>query len=236
MSLITCRDVAFAYEGREVISGLDFQVHKGDYLCVVGENGSGKTTLVRGILQLKEPLKGELRFGDGLQLNEIGYLPQQTTLQKDFPASVWEVVLSGCLSSMGSRFFYGEREKKLALHQMKMLRIGDLKDACFRDLSGGQRQRVLLARALCASQKLLLLDEPVTGLDPVVTGEFYELVHVINKIQGVAVIMVTHDISAALKHADHILHLHNEQLFFGTTEAYKESALGKYFCGGGEHA
>ena len=236
MSLITCRDVAFAYEGREVISGLNFTVKKGEYLCIVGENGSGKTTLVKGILQMKEPLKGELTFGDGLQLNEVGYLPQQLNVQRDFPASVWEVVLSGCLNSLGHRMFFNKKDKQQAEHQMKMLRIMNLRDACYRELSGGQRQRVLLARALCASQKLLLLDEPVTGLDPVVTAEFYELVHGINKIQGVAVIMVTHDIRGALEHADHILHLHNEQVFFGTTVAYKQSPMGKYFCGGGADA
>ncbi len=236
MSLVTCEDVAFAYEGRQVISGLNFQVKQGDYLAIVGENGSGKSTLVKGILQMKSPLKGKLAFGDGLKLNQVGYLPQQTNLQKDFPASVTEIVLSGCINLPGNRFSFGKKERDMAWHQMKLLSIYDLKDACYRDLSGGQRQRVLLARALCASQRLLLMDEPITGLDPVVTAEFYSLVHTVNKIQGVTIIMVTHDMQGALKHADHILHLHSEQAFFGSIDEYRNSPMGKYFCGGGINA
>ena len=234
MSLITCTDVAFAYEGREVISGLNFTVNKGDYLCIVGENGSGKTTLIRGLLKMKEPMRGEVRFDEGLKLNEIGYLPQQTAAQKDFPASVWEVVISGCINSLGYRPFYSKKEKDMASHQLKMLRIDDLKNRCYRDLSGGQQQRVLLARALCSSQKILLLDEPITGLDPVVTAEFYSLIHTVSKIQGVTIIMVTHDIKGVVKHADHILHLNDEKVFFGTAAEYVETSLGKYFCGGEE--
>ena len=182
MSLISCNDVTFAYEGKNVITGLNFNVEKGDYLCIVGENGSGKSTLIKGILQLKAATNGSLTLGDGLQLNEIGYLPQQTNVQKDFPASVWEVVLSGCLNALGYKPFFCSKEINRAKEQMKTLHISNLHYCCYRDLSGGQQQRVLLARALCASHKLLVLDEPVTGLDPVVTMEFYHLLREINRI------------------------------------------------------
>ena len=233
MSLIECQDVAFSYEGKTVISDLNFRVEQGDYLCVVGENGSGKSTLIKGILRLKTPSTGKLTFGDDLHLNEIGYLPQQTNVQKDFPASVWEVVLSGCLNSLGHKLFFSAKEKQLAQKKMEELHLMKLQDACYRDLSGGQQQRVLLARALCASQKLLVLDEPVTGLDPIVTMEFYHLVREINKTQKISIIMVTHDIKEAVEQADLILHLHNKQLYFGSVENYLATPLGKFFSGGG---
>lgn len=234
MNLITCRDVTFSYEGVDVITSLNFTVDQGDYLCVVGENGSGKSTLIKGILELKKPASGELVFGQDLSLNEIGYLPQQTNVQKDFPASVWEVVLSGCLNSLGNKLFFGYKEKALARKQLELLRLTKIKDACYRDLSGGQQQRVLLARALCASQKLLVLDEPVTGLDPVVTMEFYHLIKELNRLRGISIIMVTHDIKEAVSQADHILHLHNRQLYFGSVEGYLATPLGKFFSGGGQ--
>jgi len=236
MSLITCRDVTFSYEGVEVISGLNFTVNKGDYLCVVGENGSGKSTLIKGILELKKPTSGELIFGDGLSLNEIGYLPQQTNVQKDFPASVWEVVLSGCLNGLGNRLFFGAKAKAAAQKQLELLRLTKIKNACYRNLSGGQQQRVLLARALCASQKLLVLDEPVTGLDPVVTMEFYHLLKELNRLRGISIIMVTHDIKEAVSQASHILHLHNKQLYFGPVKGYMATPLGQFFSGGGQDA
>lgn len=232
MSLITCQDVTFAYEGRPVITNLNFSVNKGDYLCVVGENGSGKSTLIKGILQLKKPSQGELIFGDGLELNSVGYLPQQTNAQKDFPASVWEVVLSGCLNALQKKMFYGAKEVNRALDSLKILHISKLKDACYRDLSGGQQQRVLLARALCAGRKLLVLDEPVTGLDPLVTMEFYHLIRELNKDRGISIIMVTHEIQEAVSQADHILHLHNKQLYFGSVAGYVATPLGKFFSGG----
>ena len=234
MSLISCQDVTFAYEGRNVITGLNFAVDKGDYLCIVGENGSGKSTLIKGILQLKAANMGTLTLGDGLRLNEIGYLPQQTNVQKDFPASVWEVVLSGCLNALGYKPFFGKNEIKRANEQMETLHINNLRNRCYRDLSGGQQQRVLLARALCASHKLLVLDEPVTGLDPIVTMEFYHLLKEINRSQGVSIIMVTHDVKEAVSQADHILHLHNKQLYFGSVKGYMDTAIGKFFSGGGQ--
>ena len=192
MALIKCENVSIGYEGQTVVRDLNFQINTGDYLCIVGENGSGKSTLVKSLLGLKGVESGRIVFGDGLKQNEIGYLPQQTDVQKDFPASVYEVVLSGRLNSRGhSRAL---RDRQQAYEKMEILGIRDLAKQCFRDLSGGQRQRVLLARALCATKKLLLLDEPVTGLDPLVTAEFYQLIRQINRDSGIAVVMVSHDI------------------------------------------
>lgn len=225
MALITCRDLTLAYENHTVLEGLSFAVDSGDYLCVIGENGSGKTTLMKALLGLKAATGGSVTYGDGLRRNEIGYLPQQTGVQRDFPASVYEVVLSGFLNRRGLRPFYNRAEKQKALDNMARLNITGLRRACYRELSGGQQQRVLLARALCATQKLLLLDEPVTGLDPAATAELYELIDHLNREHGITVIMISHDVEAALRHATHILHLHKELNFFGRTEDYVECAI-----------
>ena len=233
MALIRCENVSIGYEGQIVVKDLNFQIASGDYLCIVGENGSGKSTLVKSLLGLKSVEKGQIIFGDGLRQTEIGYLPQQTDVQKDFPASVYEVVVSGRLNSRGIRPFYTSADKKTAFEKIKMLGIEDLSGQCFRDLSGGQKQRALLARALCATKTLLLLDEPVTGLDPIVTAEFYELIQRINKESGIAVVMVSHDIESAVKYATHILHLQEKVLFFGTAEDYQKSRVGRTFLGGG---
>ena len=232
MALIKCENVSIGYEGQTVVKDLDFQIDPGDYLCIVGENGSGKSTLVRSLLGLKNVEKGQIIYGDGLKQTEIGYLPQQTDVQKDFPASVYEVVRSGRLNSRGFHPFYMAADRKAAVEKMDLLGIRDLAKQCFRDLSGGQKQRVLLARALCATKSLLLLDEPVTGLDPIVTGEFYQLIRRINRESGIAVVMVSHDIESAVKDASHILHLQETALFFGTTEEYKRSPVGRRFLGG----
>ena len=232
MPLIKCENVSIGYEGQTVVKDLNFAIEKGDYLCIVGENGSGKSTLVKSLLGLKSVEKGRITFGDGLRQNEIGYLPQQNDTQKDFPASVYEVVLSGRLNSRGFHPFYTSGDKREAVEKMELLGIRDLERQCFRDLSGGQKQRVLLARALCATKSLLLLDEPVTGLDPIVTGEFYELIRRINRESGIAVVMVSHDIESAVEDATHILHLQETALFFGTTEDYRKSRIGKTFLGG----
>lgn len=235
MALIKCDHLSIAYEGQMVVHDLSFEVGEGDYLCIVGENGSGKSTLVKSLLGLKAPVKGTILLGDGLRKNEIGYLPQQTDVQKDFPASVYEVVLSGRLNSRGVRPFYTQTDKNTAKQNMELLGIHELEKQCFRDLSGGQKQRVLLARALCATQKLLLLDEPVTGLDPIVTQGFYQLMKEINKNAHIAVVMVSHDIESAIEYASHILHLQETALFFGTAVEYHRSEIGKAFLRGGEN-
>lgn len=232
MALIKCEQVSIGYEGQMVVRDLDFAIEPGDYLCIVGENGSGKSTLVKSLLGLKNVEKGRIIYGDGLKQNGIGYLPQQNDSQKDFPASVYEVVLSGRLNSRGFHPFYTPGDKREAVEKMELLGIRELEKQSFRDLSGGQKQRVLLARALCATRSLLLLDEPVTGLDPIVTGEFYQLIRRINRDSGIAVVMVSHDIESAVKDASHILHLQERALFFGTTEDYCKSRIGREFLGG----
>ena len=227
MAQLICSRLALGYEGHIVLKGLDFSVNAGDYLCIVGENGSGKSTLMKTILGLIKPANGEIIWGEGLRENEIGYLPQQTVVQRDFPATVQEIVLSGCQGRAGRRPFYSREDKELARENMERMRILPLARRCYRELSGGQQQRVLLARALCATQKILLLDEPVSGLDPRVTAEMYDLIHRLNR-EGVTIIMISHDIEAAVRCASHILHVGND-IFFGTVDEYKESALSKRF-------
>ena len=227
MALITAENLTLGYETGVVVKNLNFTVEEGDYLCIVGENGSGKSTLVKALLKLREPMGGRLSFGDGLLAKEIGYLPQQTDVQRDFPASVREIVLSGCQGRMGFRPFYRREERELAAQNMERLGILDLADAGYRELSGGQQQRVLLARALCATRKLLLLDEPVTGLDPHVTVQFYRLIGRLNE-EGITIIMVSHDMEAALRYATHILHIGTEN-YFGTRDEYLQSTEGRSF-------
>lgn len=233
MAILKCENASFAYDGRTVLENVSFSLDAGDYLCVVGENGSGKSTLIKGLLGLKAPESGTISYLDGLRSTEIGYLPQQTRTQRDFPASVSEVVLSGCLNRLGGRFHYGREEKERAAENMERMGIDELKNASYQELSGGQQQRVLLARALCATKRLLLLDEPVTGLDPIATGEMYNLIKLVNLCDGISVIMVSHDIHEAVRYATHILHLGHKQLFFGTSVEYRESSLARRFLGGG---
>lgn len=220
MAYITCKDLSIGYDGKVIASNLNFKVNKGDYLCIVGENGTGKSTLMKTLLHLQDKVSGEIQMGDGLKPYEIGYLPQQTLVQKDFPATVWEIVLSGTLPSCRRRPFYGKVQKEMAKNQMEKLGIWNLRKRCYRNLSGGQQQRALLARALCATSKIILLDEPVTGLDPKVTMEFYELLYKLNQT-GITVIMVSHDLQA-IPYASHILHLNKSKSFFGTKEEYLE--------------
>ena len=231
MAQLTCQNLTVGYDGRTVLQGLNFEVNPGDYLCILGENGSGKSTLMKTILGLQAPISGRILTGDGLRKNEIGYLPQQTQAQKDFPASVREIVLSGCQGRCGSRPFYSKEEKRLAEENIGKMGIGSLTKRCYRELSGGQQQRVLLARALCATRKMLLLDEPVSGLDPRVTAEMYGLIETLNREEGITVMMISHDISAALKYASHILHI-GDSVFFGTKADYLQSPQGKDFDSG----
>lgn len=227
MSLIDFNKVTIGYDGKSVISDLTFQIKPNEYVCIVGENGSGKTTLMKCLLGLIPPLSGKITFGDGLTQNEIGYLPQKTVLQKDFPASVEEVVLSGGLNKKYT-LFYSKEQKKTAEKNMELTGITDIRKNCFRELSGGQQQRALLARALCATTKLLILDEPVTGLDPVASADMYNLVKNLYK-EGITVIMVSHDITAAVNNATKILHLTKDNYFFGSTHQYLHSDVGKKF-------
>ena len=227
MTLIQCCDLSLGYEGKCVLSHLELSVQEGDYLAIVGENGAGKSTLLKGILGLIRPTGGHIHFH--LPPKEIGYLPQQTPIQRDFPASVMEVVLSGLLASKGYAPFYTRADRETALAKLRLLGAEDLANRCYRELSGGQQQRVLLARALCATRKMLLLDEPVSGLDPKVTAEMYALIEKLNREDGITVIMISHDIAAAVKYASHILHI-GDAVFFGTKTEDLQSPQGRLFA------
>ena len=231
--LLACRDASLGYEGKAIWEHLDFQVCRGDYICIVGENGSGKSTLLKSLLGLLPPLSGRIERGGSLSGGAIGYLPQQTRAQKDFPATVTEAVRSGSLGAGGHRLPYTPAQKARALMNMGKLGILELKDRCYRELSGGQQQRVLLARALCAAGELLILDEPVTGLDPAAAQDLYRTLAYLNKTEGIAIVMVTHDIENALRYGDYILHAGQGQHFFGTVEAYLHSSMGRRFGGAG---
>lgn len=224
MALITCKDLAVGYNSSVVVSHIDFQINQGDYLCILGENGSGKSTLMKTCLGLIPPISGTIFFGDDLKKTEIGYLPQQTIAQRDFPASCREIVLTGCLNRCGLRPFYSKNEKKIVEYNMQRMGIEDLKDKCYRELSGGQQQRVLLARALCATSKMILLDEPVAGLDPKAMTEMYSLIYELN-CEGITVIMISHDIKAAMKYASHILDISCNPIFWGPREEYENNKM-----------
>ena len=232
MKLIECDGLTMSYEGVTALSDVSFTVESGDYLLILGENGSGKSTLIKGILGLKEAAAGRIEF-HGITPRQIGYLPQQNVIQKDFPATVREVILSGCLGAGGLGPFYTKKQKQVADECMRHLHLEDIRKKSFRDLSGGQQQRVLIARALCAADKMLLLDEPVTGLDAVVTAELYDLISHLNKVHGATIIMITHDIANGLKYADKVLHLAAGSSFFGTVEEYAATEFYRNLTGGG---
>lgn len=234
MPLIDCQQVYMNYDSVRAVNGVSFGVEKGDFLCIVGENGTGKSTLLKGILGLQKINSGTITFS-GITNNEIGYLPQKTAVQKDFPASVREVVLSGC-RSRGFRLFYTSANRRAAQKNIEMLGIDSIKSKPFNELSGGQQQRVLLARALCATDKLLLLDEPTTGLDPFVTAELYRIISHLNSEHGVTVIMVTHDIKNSVQYANKILSMEHDGDFFGTTEEYMKTPAARLIFGGGTDA
>ena len=229
MELLRCENVCMNYDRNPAVKNINFSVEKGDYLCIVGENGSGKSTLMKGMLGLMKLTGGEIKY-TGINKNQIGYLPQQTDIQRDFPASVYEVVLSGCLNRIGKRPFYSHNEKKIAMDNMKLLKITDIAKKSYMELSGGQQQRVLLARALCAAAGMIILDEPVTGLDPVVTAEMYSIIDDINK-KGITVVMVSHDIGSAVKYGSKILHMGTELKFFGSAQEYMKTDIYRKMTG-----
>lgn len=236
MPLISCEEVSMAYGSRVVLSGLNFSVGEGDYLCVVGRNGSGKSTLVKGLLRLLPTSAGRVTYGCGFVPGRVGYLPQGATSVSDFPAGVYEVVLSGCLARRGFMPFYTRGDKSDAMEKMRMLGIDGLAGKCFAELSGGQRQRTLLARALCSAESLLIMDEPVAGLDPDATRDFYDMTDALRKSCGMAIVMVSHDVKRALASATHVLHLDGRQEFFGAREEYLNSPISAAFTGGQAHA
>lgn len=234
MNIVSCENLTLGYERRPVIKDISFSAEEGDFICILGENGAGKSTLMKGILSLIKPMKGKISFG--INKNQIGYLPQQSDIQKDFPASVYEVVISGTLNHGRLFPFYSKREKDIAEENMKRLSIWELKNKPYRDLSGGQQQRVFLARALCATKKLLLLDEPMAGLDPIVAMDFYNLLSRLNKEDGITIIMISHDIQGAMDYCKKILHLGHTKMFYGTKDAYLETDFAKKMQGGEANA
>ncbi len=221
MALITMKDVTIAFEGVTAVKNASFSVEKGDYLVILGENGSGKSTLVRAILGLVRPAKGQILYGDGLKRAQIGYLPQKSAAQRDFPASVEEVVRSGLVNRLGGRMWLGAQQKRRAAEKMRLMDVENMKNRPYRTLSGGQQQRVLLARALCATDSILLLDEPVTGLDPDATEEMYGVIRALNREHNTAIVMVSHDVNAALRDANKVLVMDHGVDFFGTVEKWK---------------
>ncbi len=229
MAYITSEKITLSYESRPVATDIDFTVEAGDYLCIVGENGSGKSTLVKAILGLHPISAGRLTVSDDVKNAGIGYLPQHTPAQRDFPASVREIVRSGCMRRAGMHPFWRASDKKLADEAMERMGITHLAGTCYRELSGGQQQRVLLARAFCATGRLIVLDEPIAGLDPLAMTEMYRMIADLNR-EGVAVVMVSHDVSAAVNYADHILHIGKTTHFFGSTEHYLWTPMGRQFA------
>lgn len=227
--LIVCRDVSLGYEGQTVLSHLNLTIRDGDYLCIVGDNGSGKSTLLRGLLGLLAPQSGEILRAPELERGAVGYLPQQTRAQRNFPATVLEVALSGCLNQKGSRFFYTRAQKSQALMNLGKLGVLEWKDKSYRELSGGQQQRVLLARALCAAGRLLILDEPITGLDPAAAQDLYKTLSYLNTKEGMAIVMVTHDLGPALRSARSVLHIGQRGTFLGPVADYLASPQGRRF-------
>jgi len=228
--LIDCQNLSFGYDGHIVVSGLNFSVQAGDFLLVAGENGSGKSTLVKGLLRILPPMEGAINFSSDYKQSETGYLSQQTAAKQDFPAGVFEIVLSGTLGKKGFWPLYTHSEKQKAEEKLRLLDIEDLKEKCFRELSGGQQRRVLLARSLCAAEKLLVLDEPFAGLDPLISMQLYRLLEKINRETGITIIMVSHEIEAA-DCVKNVLHLHEKQVFFGSMEEYRKSEPGRKFLG-----
>ncbi len=224
MAQLTCQNLELGYDGVTILKDISFKVEQGDYLCIIGENGTGKSTLMKAILGLIQPMKGEILWGDGCKAGEIGYLTQQSQIQREFPASVKEIVYSGFQKQCGWRPFYNRAEKEMAHALMRKMGIDQYAKRCYRKLSGGQQQRVLLARALCATQKILFLDEPVTGLDPKVSAEMYEVVKELNEKDGVTIIMISHDVRTAVKYADHVLLL-GEKIQWMTQAQYRQKTL-----------
>ncbi len=225
MKQIVCENLTLGYDAKVILKDISFSVSQGDYLCIVGENGSGKTTTMKTILGLLPAISGKVRFGGDLKHSDIGYLPQQSVLQKNFPASVWEIVLSGCLNHCGLRPFYNKAEKNIAKENIKKMGIEHLAKRCYRELSGGQQQRVLLARALSAASKIILLDEPVSGLDPNASKDLYNVIQSLNK-EGTTIIMISHDIDGVLDYASHVLHV-AKNTFFGTKDEYLQAGAYK---------
>ena len=231
MSLIKCNNIEFKYDGKEILKNISFEVNKGDYLCIIGENGSGKSTLLNIISGVLKPNNGTVTLDSNLSKKEIGYLPQKSEIYENFPASVYEVVISGCVNKLSIIPFCRRKEKQIANYNMNLLEISNIKNKCFHELSGGQKQRVLLARTLCSTRDIILLDEPVSGLDPIITESFYNVVNHLNNEHGTTVVMVSHDIQNCFKYASHILYIGKELFYYGSKSDFLNSEFSKNIRG-----
>ena len=219
MSLIEIRNLSLGYDKDIILKHVNLDIEENDFICIVGPNGSGKSTLVKGILGLIKPIKGKVKY-NGLKQNFIGYMPQETKVDANFPASVFEIVLSGTLNSEKYKMFYTKSQKETAMNNMKLLGIEKLKNKSFCDLSGGQRQKVLLARSLSATTKLLILDEPSNNLDSKSKSELYKTIIDLNKNHGITVIMITHDLDHDNLIGNKILSLRENDIFFGSVDEF----------------
>lgn len=220
MPLIEFKDLCIGYEHKVIIKNINLEINDGEYVCVFGDNGVGKTTFLKTILGLIPPLSGSIIIEDTFNKKEVGYLPQRMQLKPEFPASCFEIVLSGCVNRLKIWPFYRKSHRDLAIEKMKLLGVANLKDKPFRVLSGGQQQRILLARALCATDRLLILDEPFTGLDYHAAKSLYDLLEKINKQLNVTIIVVSHFMEDILAYSTKVVHLSKEEVFCGTPEQY----------------
>jgi len=234
MNLLECKNVSIGYNDKAICKDISFTIEKGEYVCIVGENGCGKSTLLKTILGLTKQVSGKIKFDNNFNKTQIGYLPQQSEMQRDFPAVVKEIVMSGFINKMGLRPFYNKSEKEKALKLMSQLNIIDHKNKSYKDLSGGQQQKVLLARALCATDELLVLDEPTNGLDMRSIKAFYDTIYRLNSENGITILMVTHNLDKVIDKVTKIIYLKNTQVFCGSKEEFLESEFGKSYSGSKE--
>lgn len=223
-ALLICRNLAVGYDGIRQCENISFTLHEGEHLSVIGRDGSGKTALVSAILGLDSPMEGEVTYCGGLKRSEIGCMPQNDMLMGN--ARVLDTVLAGCLGGM-NKWFVGRGEKQRAMDCLTELGAADLAARRMGELSGGQRQRVLLARALCSAERLLILDEPLRGLDAVAAEELLCLIHRIGEERNVSVIFINPPTPRGT-----VLHLAGKPVFYGTAEAYASSLPGQYFAAG----
>lgn len=218
--LVEVKNLTVKYANSVVIDKASFSVTEGDFICVVGANGSGKSTLIKTLLGLISPAEGKVEFLGGLKRTQVGYLPQESRIEQGFPATVTEVVLSGTLGRLGRIPIYRKAEKERAKEALKLLKITKLEDKSFSGLSGGERQKVLLARALVATEKLLILDEPSNNLDQRSRAGFYKILKQLNEEAKLTILMITHDLDAEDLIGNKILSIKNAKVELTTTEEF----------------
>ncbi|MBQ4354189.1 MAG: ATP-binding cassette domain-containing protein [Clostridia bacterium] len=219
-ALLTCQNLTVGYEGVRLCTDISFTLHTGEYMSIIGPSGIGKSALAGTILGVQKPAEGEVIYENGMQRTDIGCLPQEQVIRSS--VTVREVVLEGCLHHT-KKWFVGRAEKEFAMHNLERVGLADFAKRRFGDLSGGQRQRVLLARALCSAKKLLILDEPMHGLDAYAKDEIFHEIVKINE-SGIAVMLI--DANAV---DGTVLHLSDRQLFCGSVTDYIRSVPGQFY-------